>query len=29
MKKLPILLIFFGFAAHAEWQSVHAHGTAQ
>ena len=28
MKKLPILLIFFGFAAHAEWQLVHTDGTA-
>jgi len=24
MKKLPILLIFLGFAAHAEWQLVHS-----
>lgn len=23
MKKIPILLIFLGFAAHAEWQLVH------
>jgi hypothetical protein len=29
MKKLQILLIFLSFAAHAEWQLVHAEGTAQ
>jgi len=28
MKKLPILLIFFGFAAHAEWQLVHTDTSA-
>jgi hypothetical protein len=28
MKKLPILLIFLSFAAHAEWQLVHTDGTA-
>ena len=28
MKKLPILLIFLGFAAHAEWQLVHTDASA-
>jgi hypothetical protein len=28
MKKLPILLIFLSFAAHAEWQLVHTDNTA-
>ena len=28
MKKLPILLIFLGFAAHADWQLVHTDATA-
>ena len=28
MKKLPILLIFLSFAAHAEWQLVHTDSTA-
>ena len=27
MKKIPILLIFLGFAAHAEWQLVHTDDT--
>ena len=27
MKKLPILLIFLSFAAHAEWQLVHTDDT--
>ena len=27
MKKIPILLIFLGFAAHAEWQLVHTDET--
>lgn len=28
MKKLPILLIFLSFVAHAEWQLVHTDNTA-